>query len=328
MKKKQNPKAIPAAKTPVLASRDPLNNFWLAAGLLLALSLLFFNRALFSGLMLFGSDFVAGGYMTRNFIVESIKQFGTVPLWDPQIYGGVPLASVGTMSGDYWYFPMTVLYWLKLAPEKIVAVSYFLHVLLAGIGTYLFLRIKRFSGTASFISAVGYMFTSSMVSLIYAGHDAKIAVSALLPWLLLFIDKTVGTRKLVWALLAGLVIGLALMSPHVQMSYYLLLAGFFFAVARIYQNYKSEKNRNNILKTLALGLLMLAAGFSLYAVQALTLQDYIKFSARGQDKGYAYATSYSMPPEEIINVVWPEFSGLIDKNSDSDPPIGTGDAGT
>ena len=319
MKKKQNPKAIPAAKTPVLASRDPLNNFWLAAGLLLALSLLFFNRALFSGLMLFGSDFVAGGYMTRNFIVESIKQFGTVPLWDPQIYGGVPLASVGTMSGDYWYFPMTVLYWLKLAPEKIVAVSYFLHVLLAGIGTYLFLRIKRFSGTASFISAVGYMFTSSMVSLIYAGHDAKIAVSALLPWLLLFIDKTVGTRKLVWALLAGLVIGLALMSPHVQMSYYLLLAGFFFAVARIYQNYKSEKNRNNILKTLALGLLMLAAGFSLYAVQALTLQDYIKFSARGQDKGYAYATSYSMPPEEIVNVVWPEFSGLIDKDSGERP---------
>ena len=319
MKKKQNPKAIPAAITPVPASRDPLNNFWLAAGLLLALSLLFFNRALFSGLMLFGSDFVAGGYMTRNFIVESIKQFGTVPLWDPQIYGGVPLASVGTMSGDYWYFPMTVLYWLKLAPEKIVVSSYFLHVLLAGLGTYLFLRAKRFSGTASFISAVGYMFTGSMVSLIYAGHDAKIAVSALLPWLLLFIDKTVGTRKLVWALLAGLVIGLALMSPHVQMSYYLLLAGFFFALARIYQNYRAEKNRNNILKKLGLGLVMLAAGFSLYAVQALTLQDYIKFSARGQDKGYAYATSYSMPPEEIVNIVWPEFSGMIDKDSGERP---------
>jgi hypothetical protein len=319
MKKKQNLKAIPANTIPALAGRDPLNNPWLAAGLLLALSLLFFNRALLSGLMLFGSDFVAGGYMTRNYIVESIKHFGTVPLWDPQIYGGVPLASVGTMSGDYWYFPMTVLYWLKLAPERIVVISYFLHVFLAGIGTYLFLRAQRFSGTASFISAVGYMFTSSMVSLIYAGHDAKIAVSALLPWLLLFIDKTVGTRKLLWALLAGLVIGLALMSPHVQMSYYLLLAAFFFALARIYQNYRVEKNRNNILKTLGMGLVMLTAGFSLYAVQALTLQDYIKFSARGQDKGYAYATSYSMPPEEIVNIVWPEFSGLIDKDSGERP---------
>ncbi|MDO9067669.1 MAG: YfhO family protein [Deltaproteobacteria bacterium] len=319
MKKKQNFKGTPATTTPVLAGRDPLNNPWMVAGLLLALSLLFFNRALFSGLMLFGSDFVAGGYMTRSLIVESIKQFGTVPLWDPQIYGGVPLVSVGTMSGDYWYFPMTVLYWLKLAPEKIVVFSYFIHVLLAGIGTYLFLRAKRFSGTASFISAVGYMFTGSMVSLIYAGHDAKIAVSALLPWLLLFIDKTVGARKILWALLAGLVIGLALMSPHVQMSYYLLLAGFFFALARIYQNYRAEKNRNDILKTLSLGLVMLAAGFSLYAVQALTLQDYIKFSARGQDKGYAYATSYSMPPEETINIVWPEFSGMIDKDSGERP---------
>ena len=319
MKKKQNPKATPPIKTTVQTGPDPLNNPWLASCLLLSLSLLLFNRSLFSGMMLFGSDFVAGGYMTRNFIVESIKHLGAAPLWDPQIYGGVPLASVGTMSGDYWYFPMTVLYWLKLAPEKIVTAGYFLHILLAGIGSYLFLKTRRFSGTAAFVSAVGYMFTSSMVSLIYAGHDAKIAVSALLPWLLLFLDKTVDTRKLLWALLAGLVIGLALMSPHVQMSYYLLLAGFFFALARMYQNYKADNNRSSILKTLALGMVIMAVGFSLYAVQALTLRDYIKFSARGQDKGYAYATSYSMPPEEIVNIVWPEFSGLIDKDSSERP---------
>lgn len=315
--KKETPKENVESK--IFGTKSWFDNPWVSIGVMLALALIFFNRGLISSLMIYGTDFVAGGYMTRNFILEGIKQFGTVPLWDPQIYGGVPLASVGTMSGDYWYFPVTILYWLKLAPEKIVAISYFLHVLLAGMGTYVFLRAKSFSDTASFISAVGYMFTGAMVSLIYAGHDAKITVSALLPWLLLFIDKTVDTRKLLWALLAGLVIGLALMSPHVQMSYYLLLAGLFFAVARIYQRFKADKNRNNVLKTAGLGLAMLTVGFSLYAVQSLTLQDYIKFSARGQDKGYAYATSYSMPPEEIINIVWPEFSGLIDKDSGERP---------
>ncbi|MDP2807453.1 MAG: YfhO family protein [bacterium] len=67
------------------------------------------------------------------------------------------------------------------------------------------------------------------------------------------------------------------------------------------------------------GAIILVLGFSLYAVQALPLQSYLKFSPRGQDKGYQFATSYSMPPEEIINIVWPEFSGLIDKDSGDRP---------
>lgn len=301
---------------------DPVTLFdrwYVAAGLMVVALLLFFGRALFTDRMVFGTDFIAGAYMTRAYIINSIRNFGAAPLWYSSLYGGIPLTSVGSIAGDYWYPLLWPLYQLALAPHKIALAGYCLHVLLAGLGAYLFLRGWKIAGAAAFVAGVAYMFTGSIVSLIYAGHDAKIIVSALLPWLLLFIGKTVETRKLLWALCGGLVIGLALMSPHVQMSYYLLLAGLLYAAGLIFVRFRRERRWRPVALTAGLGAVILVVGFAIYAVQALTLRDYMKFSPRGEDKGYAYATSYSMPPEEIVNTVWPEFSGLVDSAADDSP---------
>ncbi|MBI4727359.1 YfhO family protein [candidate division TA06 bacterium] len=316
MKKNRNPKPNPVQQIPELPGRDYLNNPWLASGFLFALALVMFNRALLSKFMIFGTDFVTGAYMSRAFAADVITRLHQIPMWYSNVYGGVPY--VDAVAGDLFY-PTSLLLRLFMPAHQFTAWNYFLHIALAGIGAYLFLRNLKFGGTASLLAGITYMFTGSTASLMYAGHDAKIMVGALLPWLLLFIDKAVAGKKLLWTLCAGLAIGLALLTPHVQMSYYLLLAGFFFALARMYQNFKADKSRLNVIKTLGLGLAMLAVGFSLYAVQALPLQSYLKFSPRGQDKGYQFATSYSMPPEEIVNIVWPEFSGLIDKDSGERP---------
>ncbi|MDO9392340.1 MAG: YfhO family protein [bacterium] len=321
MKKRQNIKENLPKQTPSITGKDLFNNPWLAAGLLLALALLVFNRVLLSKFMLFGTDFVTGAYMSRVFAADVITRLHQVPMWYSSVYGGVPY--VDAVAGDLFY-PTSLLLRLFMPAQQFTVWNYFIHITLAGIGTFLFLRHLKFGGTASFLSGITYMFTSSMASLIYAGHDGKIIVSSLLPWLLLFltraIEEDIWRKWLLWSLCSSVVIGLALLSPHVQMTYYLLLAGFFFAVARLYARYK---NGLSFKKTLPIGLIrgaiILVSGFSLYAVQALPLQSYLKFSPRGQDKGYQFATSYSMPPEEIINIVWPEFSGLIDKDSDDRP---------
>ncbi|MCU0606945.1 MAG: YfhO family protein [Candidatus Edwardsbacteria bacterium] len=319
MKKKRSKPSDAAAPIPPLAPRSLFDRWYVALGLMAAAVLLFFGRALFSDRMLFGTDFIAGAYMTRAYIIAGIRNFGAAPLWYAGLYGGVPLTSVGSIAGDYWYPLLWPLYQLALAPHRIVLFGYCLHVLLGGVGTYLFMRGWKISGAAAFVAGAAYMFTGSVVSLIYAGHDAKIIVSALLPWLLLFIGRTVETRKLLWSLCGGLVVGLALMSPHVQMSYYLLLAGLFYAAGLIYVRFRRERRWHQVAVTAGVGAIMLVVGFAIYAVQALTLRDYMKSSPRGEDKGYAYATSYSMPPEEIVNTVWPEFSGLLDAGSDERP---------
>ncbi len=289
---------------------------WIAIAAMLGLGLIAFNRALLPGAMLFGTDYVAGAHMSREFVREVVGKLHQVPLWYPAVFGGIPY--VDAVAGDLFY-PSSVILRLFLPANQMTAWNYFLHLLLAGAGAYLFLRSLRLSGAASFLAGLAYMFTGSIASLMYAGHDAKIIVSALLPWLLLAIDRASRIRKLLWGLLGGVVIGLALLSPHVQMSYYLLLAGFLYGLARMWVLWRGGKQKNNILRLAGLGLVMLLVGFGLYAVQALPLQYYMKFSPRGQDKGYAFATSYSMPPEEVVNTVWPEFSGLLDKNSDQGP---------
>ncbi|MDQ7798800.1 MAG: YfhO family protein [Candidatus Edwardsbacteria bacterium] len=260
--------------------------------------------------------------MTYKFIFDSLKNYGQFPLWYPGLYGGAPV--VDAVVYGHSFYPISLISQKMLAPNILNAWYYFIHVCLAGFGTYLFLRNLRFSGTASFLSGIAYMFTGAMVSLIYAGHDGKIIVSSLLPWLLLFIyraiESDVWKKWLLWSLCSAQVIGLALLSPHVQMTYYLLITGFFFAVARLYSRHRNGLPFKKVLSSgLIRGAIILGFGFSLYAVQAIPLNHYLKFSPRGQDKGYQFATSYSMPPEEIVNIVWPEFSGLIDKNSEQGP---------
>ncbi|HTY09023.1 MAG TPA: YfhO family protein [Candidatus Edwardsbacteria bacterium] len=320
MKKKKH--HAPAAAEPrpqPLDGATPFDRAWLAIGLMALAVVAVFGRALFTGQMVYGSDFMAGGYMTRAYIVSAIRASGAAPLWYSSIYGGVPLTSVGSIAGDYWYPLLWPLYQLALAPERIALLGYCLHLLLAGAGTYLFLRSRRIGGAAALIAGTAYMFTGSVVSLVFAGHDAKIIVSALLPWLLLFIGRTVDTRKLLWALAAGLVVGLALMSPHVQMSYYLLLAGLLYAAALIYARFTAQRSWRAVAVSAGLGAVILAVGFGIYAVQALTLQQYLAQSPRGRSRGYDYAASYSMPPEETIDAVWPEFSGLVDNATDQSP---------
>ncbi len=294
---------------------------WLTLAVMAVLAILIFNRSLLPGAMIYGSDFVSGAYMTYKYIAANISGYGQFPMWDARLFGGAPM--VDAVTYGHSFYPLLTLtpfvYKLGIDPATLNAWYYFLHLLLAGAGAYVFLRSLKLSGAASFLAGTAYMFTGSVASLMYAGHDAKIIVSALLPWLLLCIDRTSRTRKLLWGIVGGLVIGLALLSPHVQMSYYLLLAGFLYGLARMWVLWRDGRQKDNILRLAGLGLVMLTVGFGLYAIQALPLQYYLKFSPRGQDKGYAFATSYSMPPEEVVNTVWPEFSGLLDKDSDQGP---------
>jgi hypothetical protein len=300
---------------------DIFDKPWTALLIMTIFSGVLFGKGLLSSFMVFGTDFVAGAFMSRSFAAHVLNNLHQFPLWYPNVFGGLPY--VDAVAGDLFY-PTSLVLRLFMPAHQMTAWNYFIHVCLAGWGTYLFLRSLRFSGTASFLSGLAYMFTGAMVSLIYAGHDGKIIVSSLLPWLLLFIYRSIESeawRKwLLWSLCSALVIGLSLLSPHVQMTYYLLISGFFFAVARLYSRYKNGLPFRKVLSSgLIRGAIILIFGFSLYAVQAIPLNHYLKFSPRGQDKGYQFATSYSMPPEEIINIVWPEFSGMIDKNSEQGP---------
>lgn len=291
----------------------------LAAFLCTAFFVVVLCAPMFAGKFLVGphSDQYVAGYAFRQFWTEYVRAHGAVPLWNPYIFGGLPY--VGAMHGDLLY-PFS---WIRLVVPTDVAMNlaFFVHLILAGFFTYLFLRALKLPWIASVVGGVAYQLTGQVASLVHPGHDGKLYVSALLPLALLALVKGVRDGKWQAHGLLGFAVGLAILSPSFQMAYYLLLAAGLFALYLAFLDPDRPTPRLAWVRlACALGGVLL--GGALAAVQIVPFLQYLPFSPRsvpGASSGWEYATSYSMPPEELINTVLPQFSGVAETYSGRSP---------
>jgi hypothetical protein len=264
----------------------------------------------FTGQFLVGerSDMLEG-YPPRAFAAAYLKAHHAFPQWDPHIFGGMPYLA-NTAHGDTFY--PTFLLRLILPVHVGISLGFVIHILLAGVFMFLFLRELRLSWGAGFVGGAAYMFTGQVISMVSPGHDGKLFVSALLPLALLFLHQAVTRADWRRYLAFGAVVGLALITPHVQMTYYLLMAaGFFWAYLVFFEKTEQRVARPWWGHALLFGT-GLGVGFAIAAIQLVPFFGYIPFTPRGEggtSTGWEHAISWSMPPEELFNVLWPAFSG-------------------
>jgi hypothetical protein len=249
------------------------------------------------------------GYPFRVFAAAFLKRYHAFPQWDPYVFGGMPFAANPTF-GDTFY--PTFLLRLVLPADTVFSLSLALHFALAGLFTYLLLRAMKLEWGGAFVGGAAYMFTGMILSLVTAGHDGKIYVSALLPLAFLFLYR--GVTRGSWRSYVGfgVVVGLSLASPQIQMAYYALMADGFFWLFLVF--FSKERPTGHIWwYSAALFVGALVVGFALDAIQLVPFMQNIAFTGRAaagsMSSGWQYATSYSMPPQEILNVIWPSFSG-------------------
>ena len=268
---------------------------------------------LFAGKFLVGphSDQFIAGYAFRNFWTEQVRAHGSVPLWNPYIFGGLPF--VGAMHGDLLY-PFS---WVRLVLPTDLAMSltFVVHLVLAGFWTYLFLRAIGLSWTAAVVGALAYQLTGQVASLVHPGHDGKLYVSALLPLACWGLTRWVRDGRWIGAGVLGLATGLAILSPSFQMAYYLLLAAGLFALYLAFFDPARPPRGSATWTRLAVAAGAVVLGFGLAAVQLWPFFAYLPFSPRsvaGMSSGWEYATSWSLPPEELLNVIVPRFSGAVE----------------
>ncbi|RKX71461.1 hypothetical protein DRP53_01400 [candidate division WOR-3 bacterium] len=270
---------------------------------LLGILILIFLPTLFSNRMIFGTDFLTGGYPRRYLEFKEHKLL----FWLPHTFGGVPGIGAATF-GDAFYPVSIILRFLRVLPHQIQVYLYLIHLLLAGIFTYLFAFDLTRRREAAMVAAVAYMFTGPIFSLIYAGHEGRMIVNCLLPVVFFLLNRGLDQNRLYYFGLAGFVYGCSILSPHVQMAYYLgMMATVFFIIKLI-------GRKGKVLKLPIIGYIgFVIIGALIAAPLALPLLKYIPFSPRGgAGRGYAWATSWSMPPEETLNLLTPHFSGLLD----------------
>ena len=253
------------------------------------------------------------GYAARDFAARYFHANGGIPQWSPDLFGGMPFLA-NTAHGDTFY--PTFLLRLVFPVDAGMALGFAVHVFLAGVFAFLFLRAVGLRWAAAFIGGAAYMFSGQVVSLVSPGHDGKMFVSALLPLALLFLYRAVTRGAWRQYIYFGLVVGCALISPHVQLTYYMLMAAGFFWLYLVFAHDPKARPEPWWRSALLFGA-GLAFGFALSGVQLLPFYEYIRFSPRGAEggmsTGWQYAIGWSMPPEELINTLWPGFSGMLEQ---------------
>ena len=284
----------------------------LIAVLVLAVGTLMLCYPALSGMTLLNenSDQYIAGYAFRDFAAQSLRNGNGFPLWNPYLFGGLPY--VAAMHGDIFY--PTFLLRMIMPTDAAMTWGMTLHVFLAGCFTYLFLRKAVGLGFfGALIGGLAYEMGGNVAGLVSPGHDGKIFVAALLPLALLFVHRAMRDgRAWAWGSLA-LTITLAVLTPHPQLLQYLLLLtgayAFFLAFSAPAVGAKlalSVAGKRLGLTACAVGVGMLGG-----AIQFWPLIEYIPFSPRATGKGWEHAISYSMPPEELLNMYLPQFSGML-----------------
>jgi hypothetical protein len=263
-----------------------------------------------AGKFLLGDDQYVAGYGFRLFGAEMFRQTGHIPEWNPYLFGGLPY--IAAQHGDIFY-PTAWLRWF-LPIDTAMNLGFAGHIVLAGAAMYAFLRALKVNWTGAVAGGLAYELTGIVASLVKPGHDGKLFVSALAPLAFLALLRGIRHQRADGYGLLALIVGLCMLSPHYQMTYYLLVAVGLWTLYLVFLDPERPVMRSRPL-VLGLAFGAVALGIAVAAIQVLPFLQYLPFSPRaagGPSGGWEYATGFSMPPEEIVTTVLPQFNGVLE----------------
>jgi hypothetical protein len=289
----------------------------LAATALLSVWIVVLSLPMVAGRWLAGpwSDQYATGYAFRAWGAQQLRGGGGVALWNPELFGGLPF--VAAQHGDIFYWTS----WLRLIlpTEVVMNLGFVVHYIAAGLFVYLLLRLLDVSWLGSVVGGMAYQLSGVVGSYPAPGHDGKLFVTALLP--LALIALVLALRRGRWegyGLLA-LTVGLALLSPHYQMTYYLLIAAGLFALYLTFGDPGPEPLGRR-LGLLGIALAAVLLGFGVAMIQVIPFYHYIPWSPRATGYyGFEGSTSYAIPWVHVPEFFLSRFVGSMESYWGSNP---------
>ncbi len=271
--------------------------------LLLILPLIYFASFLNPDKMIAGSDYVIGAYPFEKWTAEQKE----MPLWYPHVFGGIPV--LGSPVGG----PLSPLSQLKeiIPPQVVLALTFIVFFFMAGLGMYLYLKEIGLSKYTAAIGAVIYQFIGNLATTPAAGHAGRATSVAMLPLMLFFVHRALKSKKLMYFMLTALATAFAFYEGHFQITYYglLFILGYVIYYLIIH---RKENSKKDLIKICGYSLCVIAIICLLMAAVWLPVLGGLGTVARGVERGYEYSTSWSVPPLEIIDLVVPTYSGLLD----------------
>ena len=291
---------------PEAAGFEPRRGWLIAVGIFIVAALTLCWPML-SGQLINGSDYYLAGWAFRHFGAEYWRQHHAIPLWNPYIFGGLPY--VGAAHGDVFY-PTAWLRWL-LPLATATNLTFGGHIVLAGVAMYALLRGLKLSWAAAVTGGLAYELSGIVASMVHPGHDGKLFVCAIAPFLLLGLLCGIRGRSLAGYGGAALSVGLALLG-HPQLGYYLLVAAGLWTLYLVFWDEAGPRGAERY-RALGWSALAVGLGIAIYGIQLLPLLGYLPYSPRGAggpSGGWEYATGIALPPAEIFTTFYPQLNGM------------------
>ena len=257
------------------------NPEWLV---LILMPLVLFWRVVFAGRVLFWGVPLLQFYPWQQFAVE-VWRSGNVPLWNPFVGNGAPLAA--NLQSAVFY-PLNFLY-LILPVEQAMGYTAVLHVVLAGLAMYAWGRAFGLHSLSALIGAMAFQ-----LSQFFIARLGFLSITVTFPWTAVWLwraEALVQRRRLSDALWLALAIGLGLLAGHAQTAALGLIVVVGYAATRQITSLKSKisnvKEARRRLLSVAGGLsLAIVLGFALSAVQLLPASELTAQSQRATGLDY------------------------------------------
>lgn len=264
------------------------------------LTLIFFAPVLFDG-ALAGNDFREIHYPLLKFVVESARQDGIIPLWNPHQFLGYSV--VGNPQYGLFYPPN----WLLLMFSDIyqgVAVVVALHFFWAAVGTTYLARQAGATHLPALLAGIIFAFGGLPAAKLYAGHYAVLLTLSWLPWIMLGYRVATQKHHPVWAIPGGLALAMAILAGHPQFVYIALVGT---GLLWLYHMLTSPENRFMLTRQL---VVLLTIGLTISAVTWLPAWDYQSKTVRGADGDSSdFADQHAIPPRQLSTLIVPDLFG-------------------
>jgi hypothetical protein len=204
-------------------------------------------------------------------LVNSLKQFRELPLWNWNFRTGFPLVADPFL---HVYNPLVTLPVMLFGVQDGFKIGLFFSFLAAGLGMWWLGASLGFGRPARLWTALMYAFTGQAVARFFQGEYDFVLGYAWIPWSIAFLLLAVRTKKR--AHIAGSVVALGLLffSGNVYYSYFMVFVVLIVAAVYLFDVRRRPLRLVLFTDRVAVFLLIGALTLALTAVQLLPLLDY------------------------------------------------------
>lgn len=271
----------------------------------LVILFLIFYAPLLTGTKFLWEDYIEQAYPNVRFVTGCLQR-GTLPLWTPYIFGGMPFASDPQSTLFYPPFWLYLFISLLTEPGGLAFTWYILlHILVLGLGSFYLLRNMALRRSASVFAATTIMFAGFVSMHIF---HTFIYVVAWFPFAFHFLRKALDEGRFRHAAIGGLLLGISTLGGYPQYSMHLI---YFCGAWLIFTLFRNGRPATQTILRNGLGyIIFVGIGLALAAVQYLPSFENMAQSMR-ETMTFEESVKGALNIARLSTLFSPSFFGTI-----------------